>query len=105
MRALRCAAASATAPSSVPAPARDGVCAVSCSGQVEIFIRRVAAYDLAARISYGGQTLQEAAQTVVFEPLSSRDIGAGMVVLDATGDVLAPYNTLGLYRMMEPRCG
>ena len=31
--------------------ARDGACAVSCTGQGEIFIRRVAAYDLVARIS------------------------------------------------------
>ncbi len=78
--------------------ARDGVCAVSCTGQGEIFIRRVAAYDIAARMSYGGQTLQEAAHTVVFETLSSHGIGAGMVVLGATGDALAPYNTLGMYR-------
>ena len=41
--------------------AKDGVCAVSCTGQGEIFIRRVAAYDLAARIAYGGQGLVEAA--------------------------------------------
>ena len=78
--------------------ARDGVCAVSCTGQGEIFIRRVAAYDIAARMSYGGQTLQEAAHTVVFETMRSHGIGAGMVVLGATGDALAPYNTLGMYR-------
>ncbi|MEO5770587.1 MAG: isoaspartyl peptidase/L-asparaginase [Burkholderiaceae bacterium] len=78
--------------------ARDGVCAVSCTGQGEIFIRRVAAYDIAARMSYAKQTLEEAANTVVFETLSSHGIGAGMVVLGATGDVLAPYNTLGMYR-------
>ena len=78
--------------------ARDGVCAVSCTGQGEIFIRRVAAYDVAARMSYAGQTLEEAAHTVVFETLSSHGIGAGMVVLGASGDALAPYNTLGMYR-------
>ena len=78
--------------------ARDGVCAVSCTGQGEIFIRRVAAYDLAARIHYGGQTLQDAANTLVFETLASHRIGAGMVTLGATGDPLAPYNTLGMYR-------
>ena len=78
--------------------ARDGVCAVSCTGQGEIFIRRVAAYDLAARIHYGGQTLQDAANTLVFETLASHRIGAGMVTLGATGDPFAPYNTLGMYR-------
>ncbi len=49
-------------------------------------------------MSYGGQTLQEAAHTVVFETMTSHGIGAGMVVLGATGDALAPYNTLGMYR-------
>jgi beta-aspartyl-peptidase (threonine type) len=49
-------------------------------------------------MSYGGQTLQEAAHTVVFETMRSHGIGAGMVVLGPTGDALAPYNTLGMYR-------
>ena len=78
--------------------ARDGVCAVSCTGQGEIFIRRVAAYDVAARIHYGGQTLEHAAKTLVFETLASHGIGAGMVTLGATGNPFAPYNTLGMYR-------
>ena len=78
--------------------ARDGVCAVSCTGQGEIFIRRVAAYDVAARIHYGAQTLQDAANTLVFETLASHRIGAGMVTLGATGDPFAPFNTLGMYR-------
>ena len=78
--------------------ARDGVCAVSCTGQGEIFIRRVAAYDLAARISYAGQKLDDAARTLVFDTLASHKIGAGMVALGATGNPVAPFNTLGMYR-------
>lgn len=78
--------------------ARDGVCAVSCTGQGEIFIRRVAAYDLAARMHYGGQTLASAANALVFDTLASHNIGAGMVTLGATGNPFAPYNTLGMYR-------
>ena len=78
--------------------ARDGVCAVSCTGQGEIFIRRVAAYDIAARMSYAGQTLKEATDQVVFETLSSHGIGAGLVAIGATGDPVAPFNTIGMYR-------
>ena len=78
--------------------ARDGICAVSCTGQGEIFIRRVAAYDFAARIHYGGQALQDAANALVFDTLASHKIGAGMVTLGATGNPYAPYNTLGMYR-------
>ncbi|MEO7940618.1 MAG: isoaspartyl peptidase/L-asparaginase [Burkholderiaceae bacterium] len=78
--------------------ARDGVCAVSCTGQGEIFIRRVAAYDIAARMQYAGETLESAAHTVVFETLSSHQVGAGLIALGAEGNPVAPYNTLGMYR-------
>ncbi len=78
--------------------ARDGVCAVSCTGQGEIFIRRVAAYDLAARMHYAGQALADAAKVLVFETLASHNIGAGLVALGAQGNPVAPYNTLGMYR-------
>ncbi len=78
--------------------ARDGVCAVSCTGQGEIFIRRVAAYDIAARMQYAGEALEAATRTVVFETLASHKIGAGLVALGAEGNPVAPYNTLGMYR-------
>ena len=78
--------------------AQDGVCAVSCTGQGEIFMRRVAAYDLAARINYGGQQLEAAARTLVFDTLSSYAIGAGLVALGPSGNPVAPFNTLGMYR-------
>ena len=78
--------------------ARDGVCAVSCTGQGEIFMRRVAAYDVAARMMYGGQALAEAADALVFDTLASHGIGAGLVALDATGNPVAPFNTLGMAR-------
>lgn len=78
--------------------ARDGVCAVSCTGQGEIFIRRVAAYDIAARMQYAGEALDAAAHTLVFETLSSYNIGAGLVAIGAEGNPVAPYNTLGMYR-------
>ena len=78
--------------------AKDGVCAVSCTGLGEIFIRRVAAYDLAARIVYGGQRLEEAANALVFDTLAGYGIGAGLVALGATGDPVMPFNTVGMYR-------
>lgn len=77
--------------------ARNGVCAVSGTGQGEIFIRRVAAYDVAARMHYAGQSLDEATAAVV-AGLGSHKIGAGLVAVDASGKVLAPFNTLGMAR-------
>jgi beta-aspartyl-peptidase (threonine type) len=78
--------------------AKNGTCAVSCTGQGEVFIRRVAAYDVAARMSYGGQTLKQATDALVFDVLASHKIGAGMVAVDASGQVYAPFNTLGMAR-------
>jgi len=78
--------------------ARNGLCAVSCTGQGEVFIRRVAAYDIVARMHYAGQTLERAADDMVFNVLASHKIGAGLVAVDAAGRVYAPFNTLGMAR-------
>ncbi len=78
--------------------ARNGVCAVSGTGQGEVFIKRAAAYDVAARMMYGGQSLKAATNALVFDTLASHKIGAGMVACDAQGNVFAPFNTLGMCR-------
>lgn len=78
--------------------ARNGVCAVSGTGQGEIFIRRAAAYDVAARMMYAGRSLREATDALVFDVLASHGIGAGMVAIDSQGAVLAPFNTVGMFR-------
>lgn len=77
--------------------ARNGTCAVSCTGQGEIFIRRAAAYDAFARMHYAGQDLARATDELI-AALGSHGIGAGLVAVDAAGRVLAPFNTIGMYR-------
>jgi beta-aspartyl-peptidase (threonine type) len=78
--------------------ARDGVCAVSCTGQGEVFIRHVVAHDIAARIAYGGDTLVQATDRVVFDVVKPYGIGAGLVAIDAAGAIVAPFNTPGMAR-------
>lgn len=78
--------------------AADGVCAVSCTGQGEIFIRCVAAHELAARIRYKGESLERASRDIVHDLVGGFGIGAGMIALGPTGDPVAPFNTLGMYR-------
>jgi beta-aspartyl-peptidase (threonine type) len=77
--------------------AANGTCAVSCTGMGEIFIRRVAAYDVSARMRYAGRGLREAADAVI-AAVGSHKIGAGLVSVDAAGKVYAPFNTLGMAR-------
>ncbi|HEX6939934.1 MAG TPA: isoaspartyl peptidase/L-asparaginase, partial [Longimicrobiales bacterium] len=45
--------------------ANNASCAVSATGHGEYFIRNVVAHDICARVEYGGQTLEEAANYVV----------------------------------------
>lgn len=78
--------------------ARNGACAVSCTGQGEIFIRHAVAHDLWARMHYAGEPLDRAADTLIHETMKPYKIGAGLVAVDAQGRVAAPFNTLGMAR-------
>jgi beta-aspartyl-peptidase (threonine type) len=78
--------------------AMNGVCAVSCTGQGEVFIRLAVAHEIAARMRHAGQTLAQAAGGMVRDDLSRHGIGAGLVAIDAQGQIQAPFNTLGMAR-------
>jgi beta-aspartyl-peptidase (threonine type) len=77
--------------------AADGVCAISCTGQGEIFLRHAIAHDVWARMRYAGQSLAQATAAVL-DTVAPYRIGAGLVAVDAAGQVLAPFNTLGMAR-------
>ncbi|HVJ41881.1 MAG TPA: isoaspartyl peptidase/L-asparaginase [Dongiaceae bacterium] len=78
--------------------ARDGVCAVSGTGKGELFIRHVLGHEIASRIAYLGESLDVAANHLIEEDLKPHAIGAGLVAVDANGNIAAPYNTAGMYR-------
>jgi len=78
--------------------ARDGVCAVSGTGQGEFFIRHVFAHDIATRITLGEQSLKQAAQHLIMGEFRDLGVGAGAITIDAAGNISAPYNTLGMFR-------
>ncbi len=72
-------------------------CAVSCTGQGEVFIRWAAAHEIAARMRHRGEALAVAAEAVVAE-LATAGGGGGLVAVDAAGNVVLPFNTSGMYR-------
>ncbi|TXI08813.1 MAG: beta-aspartyl-peptidase, partial [Rhizobium sp.] len=78
--------------------ARDGVCAVSGTGQGEFFIRYVLGHEVASRIAYLKQDIATATDGLINEDLAPHQIGAGLVAIDAGGEVVAPYNTPGMFR-------
>jgi beta-aspartyl-peptidase (threonine type) len=72
--------------------------AISCTGTGEMFIRGVVAYDICARMAYGGQSLDVAAQEVVMKSLAAIGGRGGLIALDALGRSSCPFNTEGMYR-------
>ncbi len=75
------------------------LCAVSCTGWGEYFIRHVAAYDVHARMQYAGSSLAEATHGVIWDTLDRSVPGSGgLVAVDAEGNVAFTFNTAGMYR-------
>lgn len=72
--------------------------AVSCTGTGEMFIRAATAYDLCARMAYGGLSLDAAAQKVVMDVLPTLNGRGGLIAVDAQGNFSLPFNTEGMYR-------
>lgn len=72
--------------------------AVSCTGTGEVFIRALAAYDIAALMDYGGLSLHEACEAVVMEKLPALGGSGGLIAIDREGNIALPFNSEGMYR-------
>ncbi|WP_279050596.1 isoaspartyl peptidase/L-asparaginase [Cedecea davisae] len=72
--------------------------AVSCTGTGEVFMRTLAAYDIAALVEYAGLSLQQAVDRVVLEKLPAIGGSGGMIAIDNQGNVALPFNSEGMYR-------
>jgi beta-aspartyl-peptidase (threonine type) len=78
--------------------ANNKTCAISCTGNGEIFLRAVAAYDVSALMEYRGYSLQEAMEEVVMKKLLPLEGDGGMIGVDAQGNIAMLFNSLGMYR-------
>ena len=74
----------------------DGVVAVSCTGTGEQFIRHVVAHAISARMQLARETLAQAADALVHRTLRPDD--GGLIAVDRDGNLVAPYNSEGMYR-------
>ncbi|MCU5774960.1 isoaspartyl peptidase/L-asparaginase [Erwiniaceae bacterium BAC15a-03b] len=72
--------------------------AVSCTGTGEVFMRTLAAYDIAALMEYGGLSLKQASDRVVMEKIPVLGGSGGIVAVDRDGNVALPFNSEGMYR-------
>eukprot|EP01037_Dinobryon_pediforme_P035882 gene35882-42531_t len=78
--------------------AANATAAVSGTGTGEVFMRTVAAYDVGARMAYGGASLQQATEEVVMQVLPTYGGRGGLIALDAQGNLSLSFNTEGMYR-------
>ncbi len=78
--------------------ADDRTAAVSCTGSGEMFIRVAAAYDVCARMAYGGATLEAATRAVVQQSLPAIGGTGGLIAVDRHGNLSLAFNTEGMYR-------
>lgn len=85
--------------------AENGVVAVSGTGEGEYFIKYAAAFDIAALMKYKQMSVADAAADVVLGKLKRAGGEAGIIALDAKGDLAAPHNTPGLFRGWLTRDG
>lgn len=77
--------------------AEDGVCAVSCTGQGEYFIRLVVAHEVAARIKHAKAELADAVAGVIHAELPKLGGSGGLIGLDPRGRMCAVFNTDGMF--------
>ena len=77
--------------------ARDGVVAISCTGEGEAFIKGVVAHDIAARVRYLGAPLADAVEATVAEELTARGASGGLIAVGADGTVVVAHNSPAMF--------
>jgi beta-aspartyl-peptidase (threonine type) len=78
--------------------ASNEACAVSCTGHGEYFIRYAVAYDVWARMMYGGETLKSATDAIIYQKLVEKGGEGGLIAVDKSGNIAVPFNSAGMYR-------
>jgi L-asparaginase / beta-aspartyl-peptidase len=77
--------------------ADDRACAVSATGAGEFFIREGVTHEICARVRFKGETLQQAADTVMAEVKALGGTG-GVILTGPSGEMAWSFNTPGMYR-------
>jgi beta-aspartyl-peptidase (threonine type) len=77
--------------------AHNSACAVSATGDGEMFMRFGVAFEIAARVRHAGLPFDEAAHAVINE-LGEFGGRGGVIAVSRTGAPTLPFNTAGMYR-------
>ncbi|NYJ74866.1 isoaspartyl peptidase/L-asparaginase family protein [Allobranchiibius huperziae] len=71
--------------------------AVSCTGEGEAFIQGVVGHDIAARVRYGGATLEGSTRATYDEELAGRGATGGTIALTPQGEALIAHNSNAMF--------
>jgi beta-aspartyl-peptidase (threonine type) len=78
--------------------AEDATCALSCTGYGEPFLLRNAAYQVSARMKFGGVSLEDAMRATVEDDLIKFDGDGGIIAVDPKGHIVLCFNSAMMYR-------
>jgi len=84
--------------------ADNATCAVSGTGDGELFLRSVLAFNVAARMQYRGASLAQAGGAALAQVARLGGRG-GLIAVDRRGHIAMPFNSEGMYRGCIDRRG
>ena len=76
--------------------ANNKTCAVSCTGEGELFIKNNIAFNLSALMEYKNMSLKDAANELIYTTLDKNT--GGLISVDKDGNYTMPFNTNGMLR-------
>ncbi len=78
--------------------AKNQTCAISGTGDGELLIKNIIAYDISALMEYKGMSLQEACETVVLERTDPKEGDVGVIGVDPKGNIAMVFNSERMHR-------
>lgn len=88
--------------------ADNATCAVSCTGIGEDFIRGAVAYDMSARMKYRGDSIGEAASSILAEQTLDGNqhlVRGGIIAVSRDGTIVMQFNTKAMARAAADSTG
>ncbi len=78
--------------------ANNKTCAISGTGDGELLMKNIIAYDISALMEYKGMTLQQACETVVLERVKAEEGDVGVIGVDPQGNIALVFNSERMHR-------
>ena len=77
--------------------ARDGVVAVSCTGEGEAFIKGVVSHEISARVRYLRADLADAVTGTITDEVASREATGGIIAVSAEGGIVIAHSSPAMF--------